>query len=161
MKIDIAEILSGQKSRLDFAFEADFSELDFFGERPFAPGARVTGSVTSEAYGPKLSFRIDAEMTASCASCGRPVQRSFSHCESAHLTDDLDSEDEDALFFEGSTVDLAGPVNDAVVLGMDMRVLCDEDCKGLCPRCGADLNGGPCPCPPETDPRFDKLKELL
>jgi uncharacterized protein len=39
-------------------------------------------------------------------------------------------------------------------------VECRPDCKGLCPRCGANLNDGPCTCPPETDVRWDALKRL-
>ena len=39
--------------------------------------------------------------------------------------------------------------------------LCRDDCRGLCPRCGANLNDGPCSCEPEADPRFAALQRLL
>ena len=42
-----------------------------------------------------------------------------------------------------------------------MRLLCSLDCNGLCPRCGSNLNDGPCDCEPEIDPRLEKLKDLL
>ena len=45
---------------------------------------------------------------------------------------------------------------------MEMAVLCREDCKGLCPHCGKDLNEGPCGCEPrQIDPRLEALKKLL
>ena len=47
------------------------------------------------------------------------------------------------------------------VLNMDSKLLCSEDCKGLCSRCGANLNLGPCDCKPEPDPRFAALQQLL
>ena len=52
--------------------------------------------------------------------------------------------------------------SDAVILAMPVQVLCRIDCAGLCPRCGANLNEGPCNCPPEEpDQRWSKLGELL
>ena len=52
-------------------------------------------------------------------------------------------------------------VTEAFVLAMDTKNLCSDDCKGLCPKCGADLNQGPCSCRPETDPRWAALSQLL
>ncbi|MDY5613643.1 MAG: DUF177 domain-containing protein, partial [Dysosmobacter sp.] len=49
----------------------------------------------------------------------------------------------------------------AFILEMDTKTLCSEDCKGLCPRCGADLNLGPCSCKKEVDPRLAALAKLL
>ena len=52
--------------------------------------------------------------------------------------------------------------SDAVILAMPVQVLCRIDCAGLCPRCGSNLNEGPCNCPPEEpDARWSKLSELL
>ena len=49
----------------------------------------------------------------------------------------------------------------AVVLAMPVRVLCRDDCRGLCPRCGANLNLASCDCPAdEPDERWSKLREL-
>ena len=47
------------------------------------------------------------------------------------------------------------------ILNMDQRFLCSQDCKGLCEKCGADLNNGPCSCKLNTDPRFAVLGQLL
>ena len=44
---------------------------------------------------------------------------------------------------------------------METKFLCSEDCKGLCPRCGKNLNLGPCGCRKEPDPRFAVLEQLL
>ena len=47
------------------------------------------------------------------------------------------------------------------IMDMDSRFLCREDCKGLCSRCGANLNDGECDCKPERDPRLAVLEQLL
>ena len=48
-----------------------------------------------------------------------------------------------------------------LILSMPMKELCSEDCRGLCPRCGKDLNDGECGCAEEIDPRLAKLAEIL
>ena len=58
-------------------------------------------------------------------------------------------------------VDIDDLLESAFILGMDTIILCREDCKGLCPRCGADLNEGDCGCGKESDPRLAVLEQLL
>ena len=62
---------------------------------------------------------------------------------------------------EDDEVDLEELARDAFILDMDTKFLCSEDCKGLCPGCGADLNAGPCKCRRQVDPRLAKLAQLL
>ena len=78
------------------------------------------------------------------------------------LADELEDEENDEIvLLEGSEVDLDELVTTAFVLAMDTKNLCSEDCKGLCAKCGADLNLGPCGCRPEVDPRLAALAQLL
>ena len=59
-------------------------------------------------------------------------------------------------------LDLREAIRQNLVLALPMRTLCTEECAGLCPRCGKDLNEGPCDCPPEeTDERLSALWALL
>ena len=61
----------------------------------------------------------------------------------------------------GEEVDLEPLVREAVLLELPLAPLCQDDCRGLCPQCGADLNEGGCDCPAvETDPRWAALDEL-
>jgi uncharacterized protein len=59
-----------------------------------------------------------------------------------------------------NTVDLELVVRDNVGLEVPLNPLCRPDCAGLCSRCGANLNEGPCGCPEEVDPRWSALQEL-
>ena len=54
--------------------------------------------------------------------------------------------DDYMLFHDGRKLDLNEPVREALLLELPMAPHCREDCNGLCPRCGADLNDGPCAC---------------
>jgi len=63
---------------------------------------------------------------------------------------------------EHHDIDLTEAVRQYALLAMPMKTLCREDCAGLCPTCGHNLNHGPCECSAqEVDPRWSKLSELL
>ncbi len=75
----------------------------------------------------------------------------------------LDPFDEDEIFPIDAhhEVDLTEAVRQNVLLALPMVTICREDCKGLCPQCGQDLNLGSCECKPEVDARLSVLKQLL
>lgn len=58
----------------------------------------------------------------------------------------LDEEDGGVHFHDGRTLSIDDEIREAVILGLSMKPLCREDCKGLCPQCGEDRNAGPCRC---------------
>ncbi len=58
-------------------------------------------------------------------------------------------------------IDLTEAIRQHVLLDIPMVTLCKEDCAGLCPQCGKDLNEGPCTCEPEIDARLSVLQTLL
>lgn len=69
--------------------------------------------------------------------------------------------EEEIIIFHGDKVDLSIPVHEAVFMAIPIIPLCQNDCRGLCPICGKDLNQGQCSCQQkEIDPRWEKLKNL-
>jgi uncharacterized protein len=64
------------------------------------------------------------------------------------------------IFYEDDTLAFEDLVVQQMYLEIPQKPLCRPDCKGLCPRCGADLNLGDCPCPPEMAPRWTALGPL-
>jgi len=74
---------------------------------------------------------------------------------------ELTAESIDLFRFHGREIDLLEAIQEQVLLALPLRPLCREDCRGLCPQCGADLNQGTCGCVEKpTDPRFAVLKNL-
>lgn len=58
-------------------------------------------------------------------------------------------------------IDITEDVRQTVLIAVPLKLLCREDCLGLCPQCGTDLNQGPCDCKPvEMDSRWEKLRAL-
>ena len=68
--------------------------------------------------------------------------------------------DLDVFPFDGEKIDLEPLFREQFVLAIPFAPLCREDCKGLCPQCGTDLNSGTCSCEKPTDPRLAALKGL-
>jgi uncharacterized protein len=67
-------------------------------------------------------------------------------------------------YYDGDQLDLADVVREQVFLSLPLKRLCGEDCRGLCPTCGKNLNEGACGCPPPEapeDPRFSPLRKLF
>uniref|UniRef100_A0A7V2EFW9 DUF177 domain-containing protein n=2 Tax=Thermoanaerobaculum aquaticum TaxID=1312852 RepID=A0A7V2EFW9_9BACT len=72
----------------------------------------------------------------------------------------LTRKDLDVRFYSEPVLDLLELACEQVELALPVKPLCREDCLGLCPRCGADLNQGACGCPPEVDERWHKLLDF-
>jgi uncharacterized metal-binding protein YceD (DUF177 family) len=68
--------------------------------------------------------------------------------------------DLDVFPFDGETIDLEPLLREQFVLAVPYAPLCRDDCKGLCPQCGIDLNSGTCSCEAPIDPRLAVLKGL-
>lgn len=86
-----------------------------------------------------------------------PVQADFG---ALFAQDALDDPDAYPLPPHATAVDLRPAVREELVLAAPGFVECREDCRGLCPRCGKDLNAGPCGCGPAADPRWRALADL-
>ena len=112
------------------------------------------------------SFRVSGEICATRAfACDRclaekEAQERYPFMEDFRRDGAADDMDANALGEEG--IDLAPMVRDIVIAALPIRNLCRPDCKGLCPKCGADLNQGDCGCDREVvDPRLAVLKDLM
>lgn len=73
----------------------------------------------------------------------------------------INSDDVDIGFYEAPGIELADVLKEQILLWLPMSALCQPDCKGLCPKCGANLNHRHCGCRDEfLDPRWEALKKL-
>ena len=162
MVIDVRPILHTPGKRLDFQFELDLSDLEFDGGRPVSRPVAVEGEVRNTADLLELDLTARTTLDAVCDRCGKefPLEKEIPY--GCMLAEELQNEESDEIvLLEDGKVDAGDLARTAFILGMDSKILCSEDCKGLCPRCGADLNLGPCSCKREPDPRLAALASLL
>ena len=166
--------------RIDLT-HADTEPLEF-DERPVVPPAaggvdvvsvepvRLAGRVERAGKGFLLEGEVEGAAKLKCGRCLAEFDFSFSDRLELHLLplaaapqDDetrLGRGDLEVRFYEEPHVDLAELAAEQFALAVPMKPLCAETCRGICPRCGANLNLGACSCPPETDDRLAVLKEF-
>ncbi len=162
MRLDLRDIIHVPDASKPFRFQMDLSELDFFGQRPITKPVLVQGRVTNHAGALALEGTAGTELDLRCDRCGKQFFRDKSVPLDCLLASQLEDEENDEIvLLEDGQVDLDELAETAFILAMDTKNLCSEDCRGLCARCGADLNLGPCTCRPEVDPRLAALAQLL
>ena len=124
--------------------------------------ASVFGYVINIASALEIRGEVQASMTCTCDRCMRafPVEKVLPV--TAYLTESLSNEANPDLFLiENGSVDLDEVFTTAFLLDMESKIVCDEDCAGLCIACGANLNEGACSCKKDVDPRLAALQQLL
>ncbi len=132
--------------------------------RPAGP-LHVTGRVSFAGEGRFFfSGHFEGAIETECRRCLTPVTAPVSEEIRLLFAVSGDEAATDAETFvldpRAREVDLRPALREQWLLAAPAFALCREDCKGLCPHCGSDLNQGPCSCPAETDARWDALKAL-
>lgn len=114
-----------------------------------------------------MSIRVEAQVDLSCDRCLETFSDHLTENDRLVYTTDSqmnNREDEGVYFISESIteIDITDPVRQVLILMLPTKRLCNPDCKGLCARCGANLNLTQCACKNDRiDPRWEKLKQLL
>ena len=156
------QLSSGEGRRLEL--EVPIEALELAGERYAAEPASVPVELTVSRMtgaGYALALRFSAAVTGPCMRCLKDAAVRV-EVQAREVERPGGGEELDSPYVHDETLDLAGWVRDAFALALPAKVLCREDCAGLCPVCAADLNEAG----PEhhheaaPDPRWAKLREL-
>ena len=165
MLLNLSPLKDNAGGTIPFEVALDLHELAFGGCCPVTEPVLARGEVRNTAGVYVLSGTVSTTLHGVCDRCAGDVVRPVEYPLHAILADELSNDDgeEDPWLFltEGGCADLDDIVTTTFVLSMDSKFLCREDCKGLCCRCGKNLNDGPCGCQPDVDPRLAVLKQLL
>ncbi len=131
----------------------------------------VRGRATRKGESVRIEGEIRTGIEKSCDRCLRPIavpiETAFEvgfvppETETARESPALEAEDLDVAPLEGATIDIDEVVREQILLTVGLRSVCRDDCRGLCPACGANLNEGECGCATvEVDPRWVALEAL-
>ena len=169
MRIELENL---EKAGGTFSREYQTDELTFDDQdlRLIEP-VRVAGRVRRKNEEVELRGKLATKVAVPCARCLKavefPIEVDFSERFTSAVAwkheeqHELQSEDLNLAVFDGEGIELDDLVKEEILLAMPGHLLCREDCKGLCPNCGADLNETTCDCATkQIDSRWDKLKDL-
>lgn len=152
------------KSNPDLVLEQELRFADLGNLGDFSPVApfEVQVVLTKVPGGFRAEGRIKGLLAATCSLCLKPMEVPVDQEFSADFMLNADSLGEEIFSYRGDEIELLPALRETVLLSLPMKPVCRADCRGLCPRCGHDLNEGPCNCAAqEADPRWEALRRLL
>ncbi|MEO6051918.1 MAG: DUF177 domain-containing protein [Pyrinomonadaceae bacterium] len=169
MNIDLASVGNIAK-QIDVSL--DPTEIDLDGENVrLTAKVRLNGDLERLDARAHLCGTIETDVVLDCTRCLEPVEKHLDipvraiFVDSTHDNTGAEAEISDEALDESvvqdSKIDLAEVVREQILLSLPEQIFCREDCKGLCPKCGANLNLIDCKCASdEVDPRWEALKNL-
>ncbi len=164
MIVDIKELFDAPGTELPLLGEIDLSGVDIWGQKIFCSPVQISGRFQNRAGIVTLKYEAKAVLQYNCDRCGeetsKEVKYEFEHWLARELVSGDDNDD--YILVPTGSIDMDELVMTDVTLEIPFQLLCREDCKGLCPICGADLNKTTCHCErKQVDPRLESLKMLL
>lgn len=163
MLLQLRSLFMGEKQQMPIDGEIDLSAVEWNGLYPFKAPVKVVGEVVYSAGVVTLKAEIRYRYDGTCDRCMAPLSQERTVSMEHILVVSLNDEDNDSfILIDNYQLPLDDLVMEEVLLDQPSKTLCREDCRGLCPQCGKDLNDGPCACRVDTaDPRLSVLKQLL
>jgi len=166
--LDVSRVYNGATAEIpfDFSFKPEDEEGN---DLLFPEDVRVCGSIFEKAAGTGvtesyvgLEMSIRGKYVTHCARCAKELTKTFDINASYGVTKDTAEDLEDYVEAPGGMLDVTESARTLFYLELPSRTLCKEDCLGLCPMCGKDLNTGECSCKPEISTNhLSDLKKLL
>lgn len=163
MLVSLKQILKGDVKEIPFEFdysidlEEQFKTTGIIEATPIHTTGKVA-RVSSELF---LEMQLEGKLTFLCTRCLNQAEYDFKR----NLNKVLRSEETDELemiHYENSQLDMKKIIQEEIMISLPTQVLCSENCKGLCPDCGINLNEETCDCEDKKiDPRFEVLDDFF
>ena len=169
----IIDLIKQGNSPLDFDLSISPAEIDLGSETvKLIAEVEAKGRLTKRIVQTDVEGKITAKAEIDCTRCLATVESVLdipfhvSYTSPENYTDEQEAEvrgdDLDIAISDDDRIDLIELVREQILLNIPEQVLCKEDCKGLCPKCGADRNLIDCKCEEkEIDPRWAALQDLI
>ena len=166
MQINISEILSNPSVEKEYNLNFDMESISFR-RRSFPVTEKKEFVFSINRQGKKMHISLDTEVSIliPCDRCLDDVAFAFPVSVDRDINldrlSDGNKDEDELLFIDGYMLDVDKLISDEIVVALPSKVLCSEDCKGLCPVCGTNLNHDSCHCDREVfDPRMAIFKDF-
>lgn len=163
MNIDIKKLFEADEQIIPIRYELDLSGIKWWGGKPFQSPAVVSGTVQNKLGIVTINYSVEAVLSAVCDRCLKAEEKKIIYHFEHGIVLSLNGDDNDEyIVVEDGILNLDELVSADIVLELPIKALCKEECKGLCPKCGTNLNETSCGCVTKTvDPRLEVLLGLL
>ena len=164
MKINSTQADENIGELYPFVFTTSAEELDL-GEHEYSIAGviRVEGTFVNTGLFYRVKGVISCQKAAKCDRCLEDFVEQQTHAFAEKFKKGTETEEPtDMSYFDGEVIDLTELVRDTLLLAQPLNNICSPDCRGLCIRCGANLNHSDCGCDREIlDPRLAVLQQFL
>ena len=162
MFIELENLFNGGITEIPLDFEFDFSREEIDGVFPFTTPARLKGEIRNVAEIVSIKAEVTFSLDVFCSRCAEGIKKDMTVPIEHILVSELQNDETDEfIIVENMKLDIEQLTLEDIYFALPSKFLCDESCKGLCSKCGANLNEGPCSCKKDIDPRFEALLGLL
>ncbi len=164
MILDFSKVIKGLQNQADFesSLDLDKSFLESI-ECVNASDINVSGNLRKIGKRYELTLSYSGDLVFECHRCLKDVNVNLQSTVERILVTPLETdESEDWIEIKDGVLELMPVLEEDITLNLPLQILCNEDCAGLCPQCGKDLNKGMCECEEtKIDPRLEALKNLF
>lgn len=163
MLLDLKKVFLQDDETLVIEREMDMSAYELNGEKPFITPIKVNAKIFNKAGIIRLKADVNFDFCCPCDRCMANVNKAYSYSFNHVLVNTNDNNpDDDYVCVSEYKLDLDALIMEDIILELPRKTLCKQDCKGICPKCGKNLNEGTCDCVAyQIDPRLEVLKNLI
>lgn len=162
MVLELKQVFEIIDEVFEFDYSLDLSDYEIFSTKPFATPVNVKGSVSNRASIVYLEYTISFTLNLNCDRCLDAFSRDFKFTVEQILVTELNTDNDEYIVVEDFKLELDELCLSDILLSLPSKLLCSNDCKGLCQKCGVNLNQHSCLCnQKEIDPRLAVLSQFL
>ena len=172
MIISLDKLNRRETDKLDLNFSQKIDTINYCDNSyKLTSPINVNGKVSNTNKGLYLDIDVDFTILDNCARCLDEVEVPIEYSIEGFLVkegfDEDEFEEDDAFIYDGQELNLVDIIEQTLDFNIPARILCNEECQGLCHECGANLNKQECSCSEDAndeeiiDPRFAKLKDIF
>lgn len=161
--INISDLINKKSEKKHLDIKLDMKEINNgFEKYPVLEPMNLIGSLSRVSDILYLDAEVKGVIELECSRCLEKFPYVVDLEINEKLTNDPENKDDEVIFINDENLDINEIIENNVIINLPIQRLCREDCKGLCPMCGTNLNLSTCNCHEENiDPRLEKLKDLF
>lgn len=162
MMLELKEVLVTPDAKAECHLTLDMTNFTRYDQKPITQPVQVDVTVKNRGGALVMDGKVSSPLSFCCDRCLTSFVREKEVMLHSLLADHLeDEENDEIILLEGTCLNVEEVATTAFILEMDTKTLCSEQCQGLCPTCGVNLNEGNCTCQVVSDSPFAKLAQLL
>ena len=172
MQINLDKLIRREIDKIDLNFSQKIDTINYCNNNyKLSSPINIEGKVSNTNKGLYLDIDVDFTLIDNCSRCLEEVEVPIEYSIQGFLVkegfDEDEFEEDDAFIYDGQELNLVDIIEQTLAFNIPARILCNEECQGLCHECGANLNKQECSCSEDAndeeiiDPRFAKLKDIF